>query len=100
VHGLNNVKGLEFEVVFMVGTDTLAPHPGGSERSIRAPDLYTAATRARQKLVLTGTRFQSSTDNHTGLNVLTVAEQLSHRLASQDFEEERLRRLMKLTEDE
>ena len=88
VHGLNNVKGLEFEVVFMVGADTLAPYPG-NDRVLRAPDLYTAATRARQKLVVTGTSFPTAVDDHSGLDVLEAVEMLARTLSSDEFDEAR-----------
>jgi len=47
---------------------------------LRAPDLYAALTRARQKLIITGTRFGNARDN-----VLDVAEWLANYLGSREL---------------
>lgn len=82
---LQSAKGLEYEVVIMAAADTLAPHPE-SNRKLRAEDLYTAATRARQKLIISGTSFSSAVCQTTGVNVLEAAVELASAFSSPEWE--------------
>jgi len=73
VESLESFKGLEKEVVFVANAESIKPHQAAHDIR-RSNHLYTAMTRARYMLYVTGTSYpQLPIDDYTQRNVLDVA---------------------------